>query len=146
MANANSSQTGMMAEYDAGDVTSVLDGAVVYGYMSGDFVTWDWDNDKVSTDGDSYGTFVASKNNKNSGTVTFNLNQESPANAKFTELANANQRFSLDVRSNTEHVYGSHCYFSRIPSGQNGDTAQVRAWAIKVLNLEYERLDTYTAG
>lgn len=142
MANANSSQTGYMASYDASDVTSVVDGNLLFGYQSGDFVTWDWDNDKASVDGDSMGTFVTSKNNKNSGSITFNLNQQSPCNKVFADLCNANKEFAVDVRSDTEHVYGAHAIVTRIPSGQNGDTAQVRAWQVKVLNLEYERLDT----
>ncbi|MEE8823743.1 hypothetical protein LASUN_13000 [Lentilactobacillus sunkii] len=142
MANANSSQTGYMGAYDAADVTNVVDGAVLFGFQSGDFVTWEWDNDKISVDGDSYGTFVLSKNNKNSGSVTYNLSQESPCNAKFAELANSNKEFAIDVRSDTEHVYGAHCGVTRIPSGQNGDASQVRSWQVKVLNLEYERLDS----
>ena len=142
MANANSSQTGVMGIYDAADVTSVVDGNVLFGFQSGDFVTWEWDNDKTSADGDSYGTFVLSKNNKNSGSVTFNLNQESPCNKVFADLANTNGEFAIDVRSDNEHVYGAHASVVRVPSGQNGDAAQVRSWQVKVLNLEYERLDS----
>ena len=112
MANANSSQTGVMGTYDAADVTSVVDGNVLFGFQSGDFVTWEWDNDKTSADGDSYGTFVLSKNNKNSGSVTFNLNQESPCNKVFADLANTNGEFAIDVRSDNEHVYGCLLYTS----------------------------------
>lgn len=141
MANANSAQTGYMSTYDASDTTSVIDGTVLFGFQSGDFVTWAWDNDKVAINGDSYGTEVISKNNKNSAKVTWNLNQQSPCNAKLADLCNQNQEFPIDIRSDTEHLSASHCIINRIPSGGNGDEASVRAWEITALNLDYERLD-----
>lgn len=140
--NANSSKTGYMKSYDASDVTSVVDGNLLFGYQSGDFITWEWDNDKSSVDGDSMGTFVISKNNKNSGSITYNLSQQSPCNKVFTDLCNANKEFAVDIQSDTEHVYGANAIVARIPSGQDGDGSQARSWQIKVLNLEYERKDT----
>lgn len=140
--NANSSQTGSMAEYDAADTTAVIDGALMYGYQGGsDMFQASWANNKVSVNGDSMGTFVVSKNNKNNGTVTVNLNQQSPMNAKLTDLCNRNANFSIDIQSDTEHVSGAHCYVTKIPDVSDGDTASVRAWQIQVLNMLYERHD-----
>ncbi|MCV3742956.1 hypothetical protein OF387_17105 [Lentilactobacillus hilgardii] len=142
MANANSSQTGLMAEYNAADCTHVVDGAVAFGFNGSDMVSWDWDNDKASLAGDSMGTFVLSDNNKNSGKVTYNLDQESPFNKNLADLCNANKTFPIDIRSTTEHVWGDHCKVSRIPAGSNGDNSGNRPWVVIVTNLMYERLDS----
>lgn len=140
--NANSAQTGYMSNYDASDTTVVADTTPMFGFQSGTFVSWEWANDMSSTDVDSQGTGVSSTNNKKNGSVTINLSQESPCNVKMTELANTRVRFPIDVRSANEHIWGEHCTITRIPAGENGDTATVRAWAISAPELKYERLDS----
>ena len=142
MANANSPQTGLMGSYDAADTTSVVDGTVIFGYQDGDFITWEWDNDRASVAQDSYGTGVISKNNKNGGSITYNLSSESPCNAKFAELVNTGKNIAIDVRTDTEHIYGANAIVVRVPSGTGGDAASVRAWQVKIINMEYERLDS----
>lgn len=137
--NFNSSQTGLMATYNAAESTLVINGNLMYGFMSGDNmfqITWDNDNMTVSTD--SMGTSVASINNKDSATMTINLNQMSPCNAILLDLANRHVEFPVDARTSSEHWSTAYAYISKIPDLANGDNAQVRAWTIHMLNAKCE--------
>lgn len=142
MANANSAQTGFMSNYDASDTSVIINQTPMFGYQSGTFISWEWANDLSSTDVDSQGTGVSSTNNKHNGSLTVNLSQQSPCNTVMADLAAKRTRFPVDVRSDTEHVWGEHCTITRIPSGENGDTSTVRAWGISAPELKYERLDS----
>ena len=88
----------------------------------------------------SQGTAVASINNKTGATLTVNLNETSPSNAKLTELANTRAEFPLDLRTSTVHQTAAHCYISKMPDNTAAQNAGDRAWQIHALNLDTESL------
>ena len=98
MASFNSAETGLMAKYNANDTTLMVDGELMFGYATDTMITVAYDNDNVTVSQDPQGTAVASVNNKTGATITVNLNETSPSNAKLTELANTRGEFPLDLR------------------------------------------------
>ena len=140
MASFNSSETGLMAQYNANDTTLMADGELIFGYADGTMITVTYDNDNVTVTQDPQGTAVASINNKTGATITVNLNETSPSNAKLTELANTRSEFALDLRTSTIHQTAAHCYISKMPDNTAAQNASDRAWQIHALNLDTESL------
>ena len=99
MASFNSAETGLMAKYNANDTTLMVDGELMYGFAADTMISVAYDNDNVTVAQDPQGTAVASINNKTGATLTVNLNETSPSNAKLTELANTRAEFPLDLRT-----------------------------------------------
>lgn len=140
MASFNSSETGLMARYTANDTTLMIDGELIFGYAVDTMITVAYDNDNVTVTQDPQGTGVASINNKTGATITVNLNETSPSNAKLTELANTRGEFPLDLRTSTIHQTAAHCYISKMPDNTAAQNAGDRAWQIHALNLDTESL------
>lgn len=140
MASFNSSETGLMAKYSANDTTLMIDGELIFGYAAETMITVSYDNDNVTVTQDPQGTAVASINNKTGATITVNLNETSPSNAKLTELANTRGEFPLDLRTSTIHQTAAHCYISKMPDNTAAQNAGDRAWQIHALNLDTESL------
>lgn len=135
MASHNSPQTGLMYVYDSNDTTIMANGQQVYGFGEDQMFSTSYDNDNVTISQDPQGTAIASKNNKTGGTITVNISEASPANQQFTQLANTETEFPMDIITSTTHWSASHCFIVKIPDGGGGATAANRAWQIKALNL-----------
>lgn len=128
--------------YDANNTTLMVNNIQIYGFKSGsNMVQASWDNDRVTVEVDSQGTPVPSKSNKDSMTITVNLNQQSPCNRVFIDLAASNKPVPVDYRNSTEHWWGSEAYVTKPADSSDGDTASARAWMIKVLHGNFEALE-----
>lgn len=139
MAAHNNSKTGYMAIYDADDTTVIVDGMEMYGFAtSGEMVQVAYDNDNVQIASDPQGTTVLSRLHKGTGTITLNLSQSSPCNAKLTELANNLTEFAIDIQDSTDHSWDPHVVIAKIPDRSDGEQAGTRAWQLKALNLNTE--------
>lgn len=146
MANSDNTQGGFTGVYDSSNTTITIDGKPIFGFKAGsDLFQFARDSDNVTVETDSNGDSVASKNNKKSGTVTINLNQTSPANALLVDLCERKADFPIDITSDTEHIYGPHCYIAREPETSGAESASVRAWQIHILKATYETELTYQA-
>lgn len=131
-----------LSMYDANNVTLMVNNIHIYGFQSGsNMVQASWDNDRVTMEVDSQGTPVPSKSNKDSMTLTVNLNQQSPSNKVFMDLVASNKPFPVDYRNNTEHWWGSEAYVTKPAEASDGDAASARAWTIKVLHGNFEALE-----
>lgn len=131
-----------LSMYDANNTTLMINNIQIYGFQSGsNMVQASWDNDRVTVEVDSQGTPVPSKSNKDSMTITVNLNQQSPCNKLFIELASSNKPVPVDYRNSTEHWWGSEAYVTKPAESSDGDTASGRAWTIKVLHGNFEALE-----
>ena len=95
MPSFNSAEPGLMAKYNANDITLMVDGELMYGFAPDTMISVAYDHDNVTVSQDPQGTAVASINNKTGATLTVNLNETSPSNAKLTELANTRAEFPL---------------------------------------------------
>lgn len=131
-----------LSMYDANNATLMINNIQIYGFQSGsNMVQASWDNDRVTVEVDSQGTPVPSKSNKDSMTLTVNLNQQSPSNKVFMDLAASNKPVPVDYRNNTEHWWGSEAYVTKPAETSDGDTASARAWTVKVLHGNFEALE-----
>lgn len=137
MVNAN--HTSEMRTYDAAQITLVVDGQEIYGFKGGtDSVSVAYSSDKVTADPDSMGTTVFSINNKSDGTITVNLNQQSPCCKKLGDICNSNKVVPVDLNAGTEHTWSAQAYISKLPDMGYGDNAGVRTFAIKAADLQTE--------
>lgn len=138
MAN-NSSETGLMATYDANDTTVVCNGEQLDGWGQDTMFSATYDNDSVTVSIDPQGTAVASKQHKNNGTITLNVSEASPCNKQLDQLAD-NGNFPIDIVTSTTHITGQHCYIARKPEMSGAAAAGNRAWQIKALNMDSESI------
>lgn len=127
--------------YDANNTVLMINNVQMYGFQSGSNMTQiSWDNDRVTVDVDSQGTPVPSKSNKDSATLTINLDQQSPCNATLLALTSSNSSFPVDYRNGTEHWWGTEAYISKPADMQDGDAAAARAWTVKILHANFESI------
>lgn len=142
MANFNNVKTGYIGNaYDGDDLSMVVDGELMYGFAAGSTaVEYADDNDNVSTATDLQGSSFVSKNHKQTGKFTVNLNQMSPSNKKLTELLNTQAEFSVDYRNSSDHVYSEHCLITKHPNVTTADTAGTAAWTIVALDRTIENV------
>jgi hypothetical protein len=113
--------------YDVKDVTVVIDGVQVKGFMPDSKVTVSRANDNYShmTDADGEDT-TRSRNNDKSGTIVINLKQNSPSNILL------NEKLQLDDSDNS----GSFDIFVKV--GSSGDEHSANdAYILKPADASY---------
>lgn len=135
MPNYNSAMTGYMATYNAADTTVMVNDTQLFGFAADSIFSVTHDNDNTTIATDPMGTSVPSISNKDSSTVTINLNQTSPSNNVLTDYANRHVEFNLDIKTSTTHYSCPYCLITKIPDSAGGTTAGDRAWQIHCLNL-----------
>lgn len=142
MAGFNNAKTGYLGKvYDSKDLNLIVDGELVYAYAPGSTaVEYADDNDNMTAGVDLQGTSYISRNHKATGKLTVNLSQMSPFNKKFTDLLNGTEEFSIDYRDSSIHVSSEHCFITKHPNAQTGETIGTVAWSITVLDRDIESL------
>lgn len=133
--NATGPQSKRMTLYNAADTTVVIDGTVLFGFQGGsDIFQLTWDNDRASINQDSFGSSVVSRNNKDSATLTINLNITSPMNDLLTKLCLENKVFTTLITTDTDEVTCEQSVITKLGDISAGDTAPLRAWSVHLLN------------
>lgn len=127
--------------YDASLTTVVVDSHILTNFQkNGAMFNVAWDNDQVSLGEDAQGKGGFSANAKNSGTVTINLDSQSPSNKVIADLCDRKATFAIDINDGMVHYSGAECMVAKYPDGEGGADTSNNAWQIKVVNLIRETI------
>jgi hypothetical protein len=126
----------MMADgvYDASKVTVTAKNMSVTGFKKGTFVTANKDDDLVTVESNAQGEATWAVNNSKLGTITLTLNQTSPFNAFFNNLAQSREVFPIwvDDPSGREKRGGTQAMVTKQADATFSDGIEARAFTIKV--------------
>lgn len=100
----NSDNSGLMSIYNAKNVSIIVDGISLFGFQSGDMVSWTQAEDNVNLVIDAQGTGTGSESNDKHGTVTIHLSQASPKMKDLNDLLAASKYFSFTAKSDNEMI------------------------------------------
>lgn len=123
--------------YDAALVSITIDGRFMVDHGEGDFVSWEKDEDNISTKVSANGTVGVATRNNNLGTITYKPMQGSPEVAFLNNLANTKRQFPIWVDSggdNPEVVGGTRAMVLKNADGSLEDEASDREFQIKVFD------------
>lgn len=129
--------TEVMNTYDAADVTTIVDGTVLFGFQDGDMVSFSKDNPFIEVQTDAQGASSAAKNNDNLGTVTVNMSRNSPCNKYLMDIANSKKAVSVSVMHQTEKASATIAYIEKLPDGSFGKGVPTRTYTFKCLDYKH---------
>lgn len=127
-----------MTTYDAREVSTIIDNAVITGFQDGDMVSFAKDNEFIETQVDAQGEASAALNNDSLGTFTINLSSNSPWNKKMMDLANGRKQFAITIKHKTERAWATKAFITKTPDGSYGKGVGSRAYSIKALDYKHE--------
>jgi hypothetical protein len=129
-------------QYDPIQVIANVDGRDVSGYATGTFVEAERAVDAFTTVSGSDGEVTRVKSQNRIGTIKFTLQQSSPLNDYFTELANADELSNSGVvpilvtdKNGTSLIQGAKCWVKKKPNATFADAAENREWLFETGNL-----------
>ena len=132
-----------MPVYDSLKVNVSVNNALVTGYADSTMVTCARNEDRVVPYSGVKGEYAYSINNNSSGTITLNLQQQSPMNKVLQEYANSKVVFPIsviDINTGGFKAGGNEAIILQEPANERGAEITGRAWAIYV--FDYSCIDT----
>lgn len=122
---------GETTTYDFKKVSVIVDGVIITGYMDGESITTEKNEDDVTTHVGAQGDVTFSESNDETGTITLNIKQTSSSAPILKTLRDGKKIFPVqivDVNSNVVRAGGTQCRFVKPPA---------RTWGNEVTGLEY---------
>lgn len=128
-----------MAAYDATDVNVSISGRIVTGFAEGSIVECSRNEDRITPYIGTKGETAYSINNNNTGTITINLQQQSPINAVLQGYANRKESFSISVidinaGGGNFRAGGNEAYIVTDPTYTRSDAIETQTWEIYVFD------------
>lgn len=125
---------GPTTTYDFKKVSVIIDGVIITGFMDGESIGTEPNEDDVSHHVGAGGDVTFSETNDETGTITLNLKQTSSSVPFLQSLRNSKRLFStqiVDSNNNTFRAGGTECRLTKPPA---------RTWGNEVSGLEYSIL------
>ncbi len=131
--------------YDAKEVTVIIGNIIVQGFAPDTKVVVDRDEDaftkRTGTDGDT----TRSKSNNKGGSIEITLEQSSPTNRQFTELADLDELNGRGTRAgmvkdnsgNSVHATRA-CWVKKRPAAYYGAESTDRVWIFDTGELKHD--------
>lgn len=124
--------------YDPLLVDVIVDGNIVTDFATGTMVTAQRNNDRMTPYHGVKGEWGLSKNADNSGNIVVTVQQGSPANVQFQQLANTNAVFPINIiDSNAGGEFragGTQAIIQTEPAIERGAEITERAWTFYVFD------------
>ena len=119
----------------------IIAGKQISGFADAEFLTIDYDNDRITSNVGTSGEVAAVVNNKKLGTATLRLQETSADNDVLSAiyeltLSGGFQDFALDDASGRTIAGATKCWIPKLPSLVESNEVQVREWVIKLADLE----------
>ncbi|RYI25199.1 DUF3277 family protein [Bacillus infantis] len=117
--------------YDFKKVSVILDGVIVTGYMDGESISVEKNEDDVTTHVGAAGDVTFSETNDNTAVITLTLKQTSSSVPFLKTLRDSKRIFPtqiVDSNNSTFRAGGSECRIVKAPA---------RSWGNEVTGVEY---------
>lgn len=121
---------GETTTYDFKKVTVIVDGVIITGFMDGDSIAAEKNEDDVNTHVGAGGDVTFSESNNNTGTITLTLKSTSSSLPFLKQLRDSKRIFPtqiVDANDQTYRVGGNECRVVRTPG---------RNWGSEVTGVE----------
>ena len=111
----------------------VVDGNIITGFMDGDSISTEKNEDEVSQHVGADGSVTFNETNDDTGLITITIKQDSPSAPILDALRKSKRIFAAEVNdtANGVRVGGSECRIVRSPG---------RTWGNEITGLEYSIL------
>lgn len=123
----------MATTHNFKNTIAVVDGMIITGFMDGDSITTEKNEDEVTQHVGAGGDVTFNETNDDTGIITLTIKQDSPSAPILDELRKSKRIFAAEVNdtANGVRVTGTQCRIVRPPS---------RTWGNEVTGLEYSIL------
>ncbi|MCY9758974.1 DUF3277 family protein [Paenibacillus alvei] len=131
----------MSTNYDAMDVTVMVDETFITGFADGSMVEGEKDEENFSASVGAQGDVVVSEVNNPLGTITITLQQTSPAVSFLNKLANTKKEVSVWVIYNgtpKEKFGGSRARIKKPATSSYSNEAEDREFELQVFDYTVE--------
>ncbi|MFD1206637.1 phage structural protein [Sporosarcina contaminans] len=125
--------------YDFKKVSVVVDGVIITGFMDGESIQTEKNEDDVNVHVGADGGVTFSETNDDTGTITLTIKQTSPSDPYLRQLRASKRIFPvqiIDSNSNTFRAGGSECRIVKSPSRSYGNEVSGLEWQIAVADFK----------
>ncbi|MEV9639474.1 phage protein [Mammaliicoccus sciuri] len=130
---------GQTTTYDFKKVSAIVDGVIITGYMDGESIQTEKNEDDVLPHVGAAGDVTFSESNDDTGTITLTLKQTSSSNPFLQALRNSKRIFPLqivDANDNAFRAGGSECRIIKTPARAYGNEVSGLEWQIYVADFK----------
>lgn len=130
---------GRTTTYDFKKVSVIIGGVIITGFMDGESIATEKNEDDVTAHVGAGGDVTFSETNDNTATITLTLKQTSSSLAYLQSLRNSKELFQtqiVDANDNTFRAGGSECRITKPPSRSWGNEVTGTEWAILVADYK----------
>lgn len=130
---------GETTTYDFKKVSVIVDGVIITGFMDGESIETEKNEDDVAAHVGAAGDVTFSETNDNTGTITLTLKQTSSSLPFLQSLRNSKRLFQtqiVDANNSEFRAGGSECRIVKPPSRTWGNEVTGTEWAIYVADYK----------
>lgn len=121
-----------IASYDFKRVSVIVDGVIITGFMDGESIQTEQNEDDVTPHVGAGGDVTFSETNDETGTITLSLKSTSSSNPFLKSLRNSKETFPISIVDSNDNNFragGNECRIVKPPE---------RAWGSEVTGLEWQ--------
>ena len=132
-----------MENYDARDVSVIINGTYITGFSEGSFISTEKDEENYITHVGAKGEVARARNANPLGTITLELKSTSPSNGFLNQLAKSKDLFEIEVidaNENAKKIGGSEAWVEVPAPLTFSNEIETIEWTIKVADYTVDIL------